>query len=629
MPVNPNGTACRCGSVGCWETEVGEAGAPAAGGPPAGRRPRRGRCGPARGRAGLAAAPRARSTTSAAGSGSAWPASSTSSTRELIVLGGLFGRIHPFVAEVARGGARSACAVRARAGSSGSSRRASAPMHRCSARPSSPSNRCSPTRPLAADCARGRSTVPGERLKRSDAIRPQEWRVSSLAGIPAFGFEQGIGTQDEEERTNDHTPNWRRSSPRSRDRRSRHARSSGATARRKRHRRRGDRAAAAGGLRAGCTVGVSWNNFQQPRWAAQDKPTIQKTVEAGGGTYIDADANLKNEQQLTDIDTLINRGRQGPHRARPGHEGRSAGGRQGQGRRASRSSPTTASSRTRALLYITFDNTDVGKAEADAILKKVPKGNYVLIKGDPGDANATTFLPAGWDQAGLKDKVASGDIKIIGPADGTYTDAWETEKAQTNMEAIIDAANSTGQEDRRGPGRERQHGARRRRRAHGEGLRLPAAQRPGRRHRQPEQRRAGQAVRRRLEERQRARQDRRAAALAAVRRRHDGQPQARRTACRPGGRSGRRASRPDVHDAGWQHRPVVHPAADPDHRGQPPGRHRRGQITKEELCKGVDARQRRRGLQVAVNRQPSTHATCAPGPRGRRSLQRPDQEGRR
>ena len=51
----------------------------------------------------------------------------------------------------------------------------------------------------------------------------------------------------------------------------------------------------------------------------------------------------------------------------------------------------------------------------------------------------------GWDQAGLKDKVASGDIKIIGPADGTYTDGWKTEKAQANMEAIIDAANAANQ----------------------------------------------------------------------------------------------------------------------------------------------------------------------------------------
>ncbi len=38
MPVNPNGVACHCGSVGCWETEVGEeallrlAGHPAGGG---------------------------------------------------------------------------------------------------------------------------------------------------------------------------------------------------------------------------------------------------------------------------------------------------------------------------------------------------------------------------------------------------------------------------------------------------------------------------------------------------------------------------------------------------------------------------------------------------------------------
>ena len=67
---------------------------------------------------------------------------------------------------------------------------------------------------------------------------------------------------------------------------------------------------AAGGSPAAsnCTVGVSWNNFQQPRWAAHDKPNIQKTVEAGGGTYIDADANLVNEQQLTDVDTLISKG---------------------------------------------------------------------------------------------------------------------------------------------------------------------------------------------------------------------------------------------------------------------------------------------------------------------------------
>ena len=204
-------------------------------------------------------------------------------------------------------------------------------------------------------------------------------------------------------------------------------------------------ASGAGGSAAAsnCTVGVSWNNFQQPRWAAHDKPAIQQTVEAAGGKYIDADANLSNEQQATDIDTMISKGAkvlivlaQDTKAVLPSIAKAKAAG-----------IPVIAYDRLiedPTALYITFDNVLVGKAEADAIIKKVPKGNYVLIKGDPGDPNAKTFLPQGWDQAGLKDKVASGDIKIIGPADGTYTDAWKTEKAQSNMEAIIDAAVAAG-----------------------------------------------------------------------------------------------------------------------------------------------------------------------------------------
>ena len=66
-----------------------------------------------------------------------------------------------------------------------------------------------------------------------------------------------------------------------------------------------------------CVVGVSWNNFQQPRWAAHDEPGIQKTVEAGGGSYIRADANLSSEQQLTDITTMISKGAKVLRGARP------------------------------------------------------------------------------------------------------------------------------------------------------------------------------------------------------------------------------------------------------------------------------------------------------------------------
>ena len=33
----------------------------------------------------------------------------------------------------------------------------------------------------------------------------------------------------------------------------------------------------------GCTVGVSWNNYQEERWAKWDEPAIKAAVEAGGG----------------------------------------------------------------------------------------------------------------------------------------------------------------------------------------------------------------------------------------------------------------------------------------------------------------------------------------------------------
>jgi D-xylose transport system substrate-binding protein len=194
---------------------------------------------------------------------------------------------------------------------------------------------------------------------------------------------------------------------------------------------------------AGCVVGVSWNNFQQPRWAAHDEPNLKKTVEDGGGSYISADANLSSEQQLTDVDTLISQGAdvlillaQDNQAILPALTKASDAG-----------IPVIAYDRLiedASILYITFDNVLVGKAEADAILAEVPTGNYVLIKGDPGDPNASTFLPQGWDDAGLAAKVASGDIVLLNGPDGTFTEAWKTEKAQANMEAIIDKAVADG-----------------------------------------------------------------------------------------------------------------------------------------------------------------------------------------
>jgi D-xylose transport system substrate-binding protein len=64
----------------------------------------------------------------------------------------------------------------------------------------------------------------------------------------------------------------------------------------------------------------------------------------------------------------------------------------------------------------------------------VPKGNYVIIKGNKADANAD-FLRSGMDEV-IKAAVDSGDIKIVGE---TYTDNWDPAKAQTEMEQFLTA----------------------------------------------------------------------------------------------------------------------------------------------------------------------------------------------
>ncbi len=96
MPVNPNGQPCRCGSVGCWETEVGEGALLLR----AGRAP-----GGGRGevdevlREAAAGMPSALSALDNVGRWLGFGLAGLVNVLNprLVVLGGLFGRIHPYV----------------------------------------------------------------------------------------------------------------------------------------------------------------------------------------------------------------------------------------------------------------------------------------------------------------------------------------------------------------------------------------------------------------------------------------------------------------------------------------------------------------------------------------------------
>lgn len=185
-----------------------------------------------------------------------------------------------------------------------------------------------------------------------------------------------------------------------------------------------------------CTVGVSWNNFQEERWAKWDEPAIKAAVEAGGGKYISNDAKSSAETQATNLDNLISQGAnvlivlaQDGTAIKPAVSSAIEQG-----------VPVVAYDRLiedENALYITFDNVEVGRLQAEEIFKQVPKGNYIIIKGNKADANAD-FLREGYEKV-IGAAVTAGDIKIVGES---YTDNWDPANAQDSTEQFLTAANN-------------------------------------------------------------------------------------------------------------------------------------------------------------------------------------------
>jgi D-xylose transport system substrate-binding protein len=183
-------------------------------------------------------------------------------------------------------------------------------------------------------------------------------------------------------------------------------------------------------------VGVSWNNYNEERWAKSDEPAIQAALDAAGASYISADAGSSAEQQLADVENLIAQGAdvliilaQDGTAILPAVASALEQG-----------IPVIAYDRLiedPGALYITFDNVGVGRLQAEVIFGLVPEGNYAIIKGNSADANAD-FLREGYEQV-IGEAAASGAINI---ACETYTDNWDPAIAQTNMEQCLTQENN-------------------------------------------------------------------------------------------------------------------------------------------------------------------------------------------
>ena len=185
-------------------------------------------------------------------------------------------------------------------------------------------------------------------------------------------------------------------------------------------------------LAEGKKIGVSWSNFQEERWKT-DEAAMKEAIEAAGDEYVSADAQSSASKQLTDVESLLGQGVDaliilaqdsgaiGPAVQKASDEG----------------VPVVGYDRlieNPDAFYLTFDNKEVGRMQARAVLEAVPEGNYAFIKGSSADPNAD-FLFSGQMEV-LQEAMDSGAIQNVGES---YTDAWLPENAQANMEQILTA----------------------------------------------------------------------------------------------------------------------------------------------------------------------------------------------
>lgn len=181
---------------------------------------------------------------------------------------------------------------------------------------------------------------------------------------------------------------------------------------------------------ADLVVGISWNNYAQPRWAKADGPAIIAAVEAAGGTVLEKDANDSSEQQLADVDALIAEGvdaliilAKDAEAILPAVQ-----------RAKDAGIPVIGYDRLIAdseAFYITFNNQGVGTIMAEIVTEAVPEGNYAIVKGHSADPNAD-FLREGM-QAALD---AHPGITIVCE---DYNDNWDTQNARNMMDACLAA----------------------------------------------------------------------------------------------------------------------------------------------------------------------------------------------
>jgi len=162
------------------------------------------------------------------------------------------------------------------------------------------------------------------------------------------------------------------------------------------------------------TIGLSLDTLKEERWQ-RDRDLFVARAEALGARVLVQAANSDDNLQNSQAENLLTQGVDVlvvvPHNAKTAAVIVESAHKMGV--------PVMAYDRIIADsdvdLYVSFDSVRVGELQAEYLVKRLPKGNYLLIGGAPTDNNAIQLREG--QMKVLKPYVDRGDIKIV-------TDQW-------------------------------------------------------------------------------------------------------------------------------------------------------------------------------------------------------------
>ena len=183
-------------------------------------------------------------------------------------------------------------------------------------------------------------------------------------------------------------------------------------------------------------IGLSFSDFATERWPREQQDMTKLGYEKGAqviSQVANNDAKLQNDQienmVIQDVDVIIIIAEDSAACATAVENAANAG------------VPCIAYDRLiktdKLAAYISFDNVEVGRQQADGVLKVRNKGRFVLLGGSPTDNNAILFRNGQMEI--LQPLIDKGDIQIVADQ---WVDNWDPANALKIMENILTAQNN-------------------------------------------------------------------------------------------------------------------------------------------------------------------------------------------